>query len=183
MMPFKVVILWTDALLFLLIAAVVTFCIVVRARPHLSQPWRYVAHSKQGMAALVFLGFFLVVGVLDSLHFRPRLVVTDATQRATFAVQTLSVLDVVAAPLRTRTEKTYSAPLATHLFAKETVDLPDGGQARLFPRLVYGGAHLTDPHTDWSTDVLRTAAAGSGDKGARRGYRILSTSRLAEARN
>ncbi len=162
MMPFKVVILWTDALLFLLIAAVITFCIVVRARPHLSQPWRYVAHSKQGMAALVILGFFLVVGVLDSLHFRPRLAVTDATQRVTFAVQTLSVLDVVAAPLRTRTEKTYSAPLATHLFAKETVDLPDGGQARIFPRLIYGGAHLTDPHTDWSTDVLRTAAAGLG---------------------
>jgi len=162
MMPFKIVILWTDAILFLLIGIVVAFCFYARARPHMSQPWRYVIHSKQGMAALVFLAFFLVVGVLDSLHFRPRLSGTDETQRATFAVQTLSALDVVATPLRTRTEKTYSAPLATHLFAKETVELPGGGQARVFPRLAFGGAHLADPHADWSTDVFRTAIVGFG---------------------
>jgi peptide/nickel transport system permease protein len=84
MMPFKIVILWTDAILFLLIAIVVAFCFYARARPHMSQPWRYVVHSKQGMAALVFLVFFLVVGVLDSLHFRPQLTVTHETQRATF---------------------------------------------------------------------------------------------------
>lgn len=162
MMPFKVVILWTDALLFLLIASVIAFYIFVRVRPHLSQPWRYVAHSKQGMAALVFLVFFLVVGLLDSLHFRPRLAVTGETETRGFAVQTFSVLDVIAAPLRTRTEKTYSAPLATHLFAKETVELPGGGRARVFPRLAYGGAHLADPHADRSADVLRTAAGGLG---------------------
>jgi peptide/nickel transport system permease protein len=162
MMPFKIVILWTDAILFLLIAIVVAFCIYARARPHLSQPWRYVVRSKQGMAALVFLIFFLIVGVLDSLHFRPRLAVTDATQRASYAVQTLSALDIIATPLRTRTEKTYSAPLATHLYAKETVELPGGGRARVFPRLTYGGAHLADPHADWSSDVLRTAAMGLG---------------------
>jgi peptide/nickel transport system permease protein len=162
MMPFKIVILWTDAILFLLAAVVVAFCIYARGRPHLSRPWRFVTHSRQGMAALVFLVFFLVVGMLDSLHFRPRLAATDATQRAAFAVQTLSVLDVIAMPLRTRTEKTYSAPLATHLFAKETVELPGGGRAREFPRLTYGGAHLADPHADKSADVLRTAAEGFG---------------------
>lgn len=162
MMPFKIVILWTDAILFLLIAIVVAFCFYARTRPHMSQPWRYVVQSKQGMAALVFLAFFLVVGVLDSLHFRPRLTVTHETQRATFAVQTLSVMDVIATPLRTRTEKTYSAPLATHLFAKETVELPGGGRARVFPRLAHGGAHLAYPHADRSTDVLRTAVVGVG---------------------
>ncbi len=162
MMPFKPVILWTDALLFLLIAVVIAFYIYVRARPHMSQPWRNVAYSKQGMAALVFLFFFLITGLLDSLHFRPRLVTTGENQRASFAVQTVSVLDVVLTPLRTRTEKTYSAPLATHLYAKETVDLPEGGRARVYPRLTYGGAHLNDPGADWSMDVSRTTAAGLG---------------------
>ena len=161
-MPFRPVILWTDAILFLLIAIVVIFCVYVRARPHLAQPWRYVVRSKQGMVALVFLGFFLVVGALDSLHIRPRIAVSDPTQPAAFAVKTLSVLDVIATPLRIRTEKTYSAPLATHLFSKETVDLPDGGQARVFPRLAFGGAHLVDPAADKRVDIVRTAAAGLG---------------------
>jgi peptide/nickel transport system permease protein len=55
-----------------------------------------------------------------------------------------SVLDALLAPLRTRLEKTYSAPLAIHLFQKETLERPDGTTVRDFPRLAYGGAHLKD---------------------------------------
>ena len=72
----------------------------------------------------------------------------------------MSVLDIIAAPLRTRQEKTYSAPLATQLFAKETVELPDGSEARVFPRLTHGGAHLKDPGRDWSGDIIKLAVAG-----------------------
>jgi len=162
MMPFKPVVLWTDALLFLLIAAAIGLWLHVRSRPHLRQPWRNLARSKQAMTAAVFLGFFVVVGVLDSMHFRPRLSQQDPGQQEHFAVQTLSLLDVLAGPLRTRTEKTYSAPLATHLFAKETIEGPAGERIRTYPRLTYGGAHLSDTDSDWLPDVLHTTAGGLG---------------------
>lgn len=34
--------------------------------------------------------------------------------------------------------------------------MPDGTQARLFPRLRFGGAHLADPEKEWSQDVAFT---------------------------
>ncbi len=161
-MPFKPVILWTDALLFLLLAAAIGFWLHMRSRPHLLQPWRNLVQSRQAMGSLVFLGFFIAVGLLDSVHFRTRLSQPDAAHESRYAVQTLSVLDVLVGPLRMRTEKTYSAPLATQLFSKETVELPGGGRVRTYPRLTYGGAHLSDPQTDWLPDVLRMTAAGLG---------------------
>ena len=59
-------------------------------------------------------------------------------------------------------EKTYSAPFAAHLYAREMVELPDGGQTREFPRLKYGGAHLQNPETQLVPDVASRAAAGAG---------------------
>jgi peptide/nickel transport system permease protein len=58
-----------------------------------------------------------------------------------------------------KSEKTYSAPLATHSFAKETVQLPGGGQAREFPRLVVGGAHLKNP-ADSGADIAWRGTLG-----------------------
>ena len=161
-MPFKPVVLWTDALLFALLASAIAFWWHARARPHLLRPWRKLSGSSQGMASLVFIGFFVVVGLLDSVHFRERISGGNSSQQARFAVQTHSLLDAMVGPLRTRTEKTYSAPLATQLFAKETVELADGARVRAYPRLQYGGAHLSDPASEWLADVLRTAIAGLG---------------------
>jgi peptide/nickel transport system permease protein len=75
-------------------------------------------------------------------------------------VEVLSALDMVLGSLRTKREKTYSAPLAAQLYAKETVELPGGGQAREFPRLKYGGAALKDPARERGTDVALTGTAG-----------------------
>ncbi len=162
MMPFKPVILWTDALLFLLVAAAIGFWLQARSRPHLLRPWRNLSHSRQAMGSLVFLGFFVVVGLLDSMHFRPQLAQPDVAQESRYAAQTFSLLDVLVGTLRTQTEKTYSAPLATHLFSKETIDVPDVGRVRTYPRLAHGGAHLADPQADWLPDVLRLTATGLG---------------------
>jgi peptide/nickel transport system permease protein len=71
-----------------------------------------------------------------------------------------SVLDAIAGPLKARAEKTYSAPLATHLFAKETITRPDGREVRDFPRLRHSGVHLADPKADWVADVWTRALAG-----------------------
>jgi peptide/nickel transport system permease protein len=157
-MPFKPEILATDLLVWLLVAALAGFACYVRRQEHLRAPWRRVMQSASGMSALTVLLCFVVIGLLDSLHYRPAL--PDKDGKRVYAVEVLSVLDVVLGPLRTRKEKTYSAPLATHLFAKETLELPDGRQVRDFPRLVHGGAHLEDPQADYAGDIARRALSG-----------------------
>ena len=152
-------VLWTDALVFLLVAVILVFagmCAVT------SICWRRGESGAQPQrhGGPVVLAVFVAVGLLDSLHFRPRLADGIAGGKANYSVEMLSLFDVVASHLRTRPEKTYSAPLATKLFSRETVELPDGRQARLFPRLTYGGAHLGEPETDWAWDVAKRAIAG-----------------------
>ncbi len=157
-MPFKIVILWTDALIYLLIAALVAFAWYMRRHEHLLAPWRRVARSASGMTALTVLVFFLAIGLVDSLHYRPAL--ADKGEQRVYTVEVLSLFDRLEESLRMRKEKTYSAPLATHLYAKEIIELPGGGQARDYPRLAYGGAHLKDPHADWAWDVMQRTLSG-----------------------
>ncbi|HEY6240768.1 MAG TPA: ABC transporter permease, partial [Burkholderiales bacterium] len=110
------VILWTDALVYLLVAVIAAYFVYVRRQPHLLIPWRRVTQSAYGMSALVVLVAFIVVGLLDSLHFRLALE-RKAGQGAAYSTEVLSVFDVLAGPLRARRERTYSAPFATRAFA------------------------------------------------------------------
>ena len=162
-MLFKPVILWTDSLIYLLVIVVLAFVWHVRRNEHMLAPWRRVGHSASGMAALTVLVFFIAVGLLDTVHFRPAVENNDSgNSEKVYSVEVLSLLDIIAAPLRTRVEKTYSAPFAAHLYARETIELPDGGQVREFPRLQFGGAHLQDPETQLTADVAWRAATGAG---------------------
>jgi peptide/nickel transport system permease protein len=158
-MPFRPVILWTDGLIYLLLAAALLFAWYVRGHEHLLAPWRKVARSTSGMTALTVLAFFVVIGFADSLHYRPAL--RDTGGARIYSVEVLSLFDAIAGPLRTRKEKTYSAPLATHLYAKETIEVPGGTQVRDYPRLQFGGAHLRDPHADRAGDIGRRAVYGA----------------------
>ncbi|MCX7893324.1 MAG: ABC transporter permease [Burkholderiales bacterium] len=153
------VVLWTDALLWLAVAAVAAYAAHARRKPHLAAPWRRVARSPAGMAAAVVLSAYVAVGLLDSLHYRPALARGDADGRTAYSVEVRSALDALLEPLRTRTEKTYSAPLATRSFARETLELADGRVQREFPRLRFGGAHLAD-EADRAADIALRAAGG-----------------------
>jgi peptide/nickel transport system permease protein len=153
------VLLPTDALLWLLVAAVAAFAAYSRAHAHLAAPWGRVFRRRAAVASALVLGVFAIIGLLDSLHYRPRLAATDPAAPAVYAVDVRSLLDAALTPLRTRLEKTYSAPLATRLFQKETVERPDGSTVREFPRLAYGGAQLKDER-DWGWDIAWRVAAG-----------------------
>ncbi|QDF96769.1 peptide ABC transporter permease [Azoarcus sp. DD4] len=167
MRSFQPVLLWTDLLLFVLLAAGVLIALHVRANPPLREAWRKVGQRPTGMASACVLLAFIAVGLLDSLHYRPALPTVDgdaARSGPTYSAEVLSVLDHLLADLRLNTEKTYSAPFASTLYQRETVELAGGGQARIYPRLQYGGAHLPDPDVDTADDVgrrLLTAVGGS----------------------
>ncbi len=154
------VILWTDALVFLLVAVVLTFALYARSKPHLRAPWRHVLGSRMASASIVILLAYVVIGLLDSLHYRAPLENNGASDEVHYGVEVLSVLDYLLEPLHTRTEKTYSAPFATHLYTRETIQHPDGSQTREYPRLTWGGRHLADPEADFRSDILvRVATA------------------------
>ena len=159
-MPFSPIILWTDALIYLFVVIVLSFIGYVRNHEHLLAPWKRVGHSASGMSSLTVLLFFLVIGLLDTVHFRPVLEHKTSQGEKIYSVEVLSLLDILVTPLRTHVEKTYSAPLASHLYAKETIELPDGKQIRTFARLEFGGAHLKNPETERTADITWRAVNG-----------------------
>ncbi|HEX9687050.1 MAG TPA: ABC transporter permease, partial [Burkholderiales bacterium] len=69
-MPFQPEILWTDALIYLLLVLIAALCWHIRRHQHLAAPWRKVARSASGMSAATVLVFFVVIGLADSLHYR-----------------------------------------------------------------------------------------------------------------
>lgn len=154
------VILWTDALVFLLLFFSVAFAVYAAGREHLRGPWRLVVRSRVGVSTLVILSFYVVVGLLDSIHFEPHFSTDQQAGAQVQSSEVYSLFDRLVQPLRERQEKTYSAPLATHLYAKENIEQPDGTVIRDFPRLQYGGAHLADPVHDWAQDIMRLSLIG-----------------------
>lgn len=156
----KPVFLWTDLLLYVLVAAVVAFVWYVRRHEHLRAPWREVLRSRLGVGAMVVLAAYVAIGLLDSVHFRLPTGTSGGAEH--YSGQVLSALDLLLGPLRTHDEETYSAPLATRLYSKETVRLPDGKDVRIYPRLRYGGAQLRDPARQWARDITHTVLRGAG---------------------
>jgi peptide/nickel transport system permease protein len=152
-MPFAPVFLLTDVLLWLLVAATAAYGWHCRRHEHLAAPWRKVFRSKAASAASVILAAYLVVGLADSLHFRAKL---DGGQA--YSPEVLSVLDYALSDLRAKRERTYSAPLATRLYAKQTLEV-DGKQLREFPRLEHGGAHLAS-EDDQLRDIYSAIGLG-----------------------
>ncbi|MDH3972450.1 MAG: ABC transporter permease, partial [Gammaproteobacteria bacterium] len=151
----KPVILWTDVLIFMLTAVVVMFIFYARSKPHIRAPWRRVFTGKVAAASVVVLLAFVLVGLLDSLHYRLPLAANGDSDEVHYAGEVLSALDTLVGPLRTQVEKTYSAPFATQLFAKETIEQSDGSKLRDYPRLIYGGRHLGDAVDGRPGDILQ----------------------------
>ncbi len=152
MMRFQIVVLWSDVLVWLLFVAGISLGVLIAKSPPLRLAWRRVGANRMGMASATILLAFMLVGLLDSLHYRA---VLDGKsgEKKQYAIEVLSLLDVLAAPLRSQNEKTYSAPFATRLYAKETVDVPGGGTVREFPRLKQGGSHLGEREDEVAADV------------------------------
>jgi len=151
----KPFLLGTDALVFLLVGLVALFAVYARKREHLVAPWRDVVRSRIAVASLVILAAYTLVGLMDSLHFRKALPMQAGQQEVQYGGDVLSVLDMLLGPVRTQVETTYSAPFATHLYAKEYMLDEQGREVRGYPRLKYGGAHLSDPEIDKWPDIRR----------------------------
>ncbi|WP_207951379.1 ABC transporter permease [Bordetella trematum] len=160
----RFIFLWTDVALFLMVLAVFAYIWRVRRSPALRATWSRVAGDRAAMCSAVLLMGFVSIGLLDSVHYQPRLppaANAPAGAPPIYAPAVRSLLDTLLAPsLLAKPEKTYSAPLASYQFTKESVVDAQGVVTREFPRLVHGGAHLTDPATQTVPDVLERLVLG-----------------------
>jgi len=165
----KFVILWTDASVWLLVAALVAYGLAVLRKPQLAANWAKVFRNASALASSLVLAACLLVTLLDSIHYRPRLsapsvasLASDASTAVAapaYESRTRSVLDAVLWDLVSSRESTYSRPLSYLGFTKESV-LVNGDVQRVAPRLDFGGRHLTDPETQWAADITQRAALG-----------------------
>ncbi len=139
-MSIQPVIFPSDILLGVLLAGGLLLVWLARRHGYFLEPWLRVGQSATGMATATVLLLYLAVGVLDSLHYRPALPAENAAKTVEYSPEVMSVLDALLSPLKNGTEKTYSAPLAVHLYGKETMTRADGQQVRDYPPALYGGA-------------------------------------------
>ena len=143
--------LWTDALVYLLVVAAVVLAVYMSRQAHMRRPLHKIAAGPVAMASLTLLLCFVLIGLADSIHFK------DDDSRGN---DTISLLDVACQKMRRQTEKTYSAPFATYLYAKETIAQADGSTRWDYPRLQHGGAHLHNPDAEWAGDVFKKTLSG-----------------------
>ncbi len=160
------VFLWTDIALFALVTLVLFYAWRVGRSETARATWARVARRPSAMSAGVVLLCFVLVGLLDSIHFQPRLPqAPDAPANApvVYSPQVVSLLDTLLADTALlHKEKTFSAPLAWLQFTKETILEEGVAPYRDFPRLAFGGAHLADPESQWLADVSLRAGVGAG---------------------
>lgn len=148
-MPFLPVLLWTDILVYLLLFVILAAILYIRKHVHLVTPWKAVFKRKRGVISAMILLVYVVIGLMDSIHFRLPIANDAANQQQHYATEVLSLLDVAVMPLRQRVEKTYSEPFATRSFVREMQQ----SEQQLnydYPKLVYGGQHLLFEHEKWS---------------------------------
>ncbi|HEX6704272.1 MAG TPA: ABC transporter permease [Albitalea sp.] len=156
----KLVILWSDVIVVLLVLALAVYGVHVRRSANLRSTWTTVFRDPPALCSAVILVLFFGVALLDSLHFRRALAPTAGAASATaYGTRTESVLDVLLARQIEGRETSYSAPLATRGFAKDSLEVA-GRSEREYPRLTFGGAHLRDDAREWATDVAQRSVAG-----------------------
>ncbi len=90
--------LLSDYLLYGILILLALAVIWSRRYPHWREPWQNVFRNKLGACAAVILFFYVLIGLIDSIHF-----------------QSASLLDLLLKPLGNSTEITYAAPFSKPL--------------------------------------------------------------------
>lgn len=154
----KFVLLWTDLALWLMTAVVIAYAWRVQSQANLRATWERVLRDPVAACAGVVMALFLLVTLVDSVHLRRALPARDGG--TVYDTRTLSALDLVLARQIAMREVSYSLPLGTHGFNKESLGEAGGEVRRDYPRLQFGGAHLADPASQWAGDVAARACFG-----------------------
>ena len=108
----KPVLLWTDIVLWLLFAALLFTIWRARGDARMRAGWAKVFRDPYAAGSAIVVAAFLLLTMVDSIHFRRALPNTPGATATAYDVRTESLLDVPLAPLIAAREVTYSTPLA-----------------------------------------------------------------------
>ena len=159
------VILWSDALVYLMVAVLGGFVFSIRRSPEASTRWREVFATRLGMVTFIIILGYVSVALLDSLHFRKALHPTagHSDQSVFYSNQVYSILDRLLGEMGENDERTYSAPFALKSFVKENQQTDNGDIIRDYPTLKHAGGHLASPDGKLADILIQSLmAAGIG---------------------
>ncbi|SFZ99087.1 Oligopeptide transport system permease protein [hydrothermal vent metagenome] len=113
--------LWTDIMVWGLFFIIVIWSWFVSSSPQVKKIWRTIFKSSIAMASAIVLMFYLIFTLLDSVHFRlANSDTTVKTEQVQYA-EMQSLLDLLFAHNIKNTERTYSAPFATHEYTMSII--------------------------------------------------------------
>ena len=117
--------LWTDMMVWGLVIALLVWGWIVSRSPQVRKQWHTVFKAPVAMASAIILVFYLSFTLLDSVHMRFHAEISSSKSNASHQVEyqgeMVSLLDLLFAHTLQHTERTYSAPFATHEYAKSIV--------------------------------------------------------------
>ena len=146
------VFLLTDLFVYAILLFVIWYLWRVRSDRNLRANWRLAMRRPVSMVSSMVLGFFMLIALADSVHYREALPASPGQTSTQYAAEASSFLDNLLKPLATARERSYSEPLSAVAFRKETFER-DGVSVRDYPRLRFGGKHLKDPASELAADV------------------------------
>jgi len=157
----KPLVLWSDALIYLLVISLSIFFYKLRQDPQTRERWGQVFASRLGMVTFTVIIAYVGIALLDSLHFRRALDATEGVESGEifYDNKVTSVLDVMLGGMGERFERTYSAPFALKSFEKKNMKDEQGLAIRDYPPLKHAGQYLADPADKWFDVLVKTTAA------------------------
>jgi peptide/nickel transport system permease protein len=110
------IILWTDALVFMLVAIAILSIIKSIYNKESRSKWHLIVQKPSRIIAMIILLGFIIIGLLDCMHY----------QTPNMSGSLRSVLDWILTPISSEVETSYSAPFATHEFVARMVKNTSG---------------------------------------------------------
>ena len=157
----KPLLLWSDALIFLLVLALCLFFLHLRSDPQIRGRWHKVFSTRLGMVTFTLILVYVGIALLDSLHFRRAMAPLEGSPggEVFYDNRVTSVLDVMLKGMGERFERTYSAPFALKSFEKQDMKDANGVAYRDFPLLEHAGRHLAQPQERWGDVMAKSVPA------------------------
>ena len=113
--------LWTDIMVWFLVISLLVWSRVIARSPQVRRQWHTIFKSSIAMASSIILLFYLLFTLLDSVHLRFPSSPTETKSEQVQYGEIVSLLDLLFAHNIESTERTYSAPFATHEYASSIV--------------------------------------------------------------
>ncbi|MEA1952799.1 MAG: ABC transporter permease [Campylobacterota bacterium] len=135
----KLALLWTDIMVWFLVVLLLIWSGFISRSPQVVKQWRTIFKSSIAMASSIVLLFYLIFTLLDSVHLRFSMEPTESKSEQVQYAEIVSLLDLFFEHSIKHTERTYSAPFATHEYASSIVVDENGITKKEYLPLKYVG--------------------------------------------